>query len=258
MMPIISLGAGVQSTTMALMAAQGKITPMPVAAIFADTGWEPKAVYAHLDWLMSGVLPFPVYVVSAGNLRVDAGFGMNREGKRFNGIPWFTLSGRGKQGMGQRQCTYQYKLRPIRQKIAEMTGGRKKASAEIWLGISLDEATRMRPSGVQYIENRYPLIEKRISRRDCLKWLAGENYPQPPKSACVGCPFRSDDAWRALSKEEFQDAVEVDHAIRHQQSPMQKFAHRSLKPLDEVDFSVPTDWGQLDLFNNECEGMCGI
>jgi len=44
----LSLGASVQSTTMALMAAHGHIGPMPDCAIFADTGWEPKAVYDHL------------------------------------------------------------------------------------------------------------------------------------------------------------------------------------------------------------------
>jgi len=60
---VISLGAGVQSTTMALMAAHGEIAPMPDCAIFADTGWEPRAVYEHLAWLRSpGVLPFPVHV----------------------------------------------------------------------------------------------------------------------------------------------------------------------------------------------------
>ena len=48
---VISLGAGVQSTTLYLMASQGLITPTPVAAIFADTGWEPPAVYAHLSRL---------------------------------------------------------------------------------------------------------------------------------------------------------------------------------------------------------------
>ena len=51
---VISLGAGVQSTTMALLAAHGEIQPMPDAAIFADTGWEPAAVYRHLEWLTSG------------------------------------------------------------------------------------------------------------------------------------------------------------------------------------------------------------
>lgn len=50
---IISLGAGVQSTTLALMAAGGGLTPMPDCAIFADTGEEPSAVYRHLDWLMA-------------------------------------------------------------------------------------------------------------------------------------------------------------------------------------------------------------
>ncbi len=39
---IISLGAGVQSTTLALMATRGEIGPMPSCAIFADTGDEPE------------------------------------------------------------------------------------------------------------------------------------------------------------------------------------------------------------------------
>src|SRR6185295_2844253 len=69
MLNIISLGAGVQSTTMALMAAHGEITPMPDCAIFADTMAEPAATYEHLQWLTSdNVLPFPVHIVSAGNL----------------------------------------------------------------------------------------------------------------------------------------------------------------------------------------------
>jgi 3'-phosphoadenosine 5'-phosphosulfate sulfotransferase (PAPS reductase)/FAD synthetase len=67
MIHVISLGAGVQSSTMALMAARGLIKPMPDCAIFADTGAEPEAVYRHLDWL-EDQLPFPVHRVSAGNL----------------------------------------------------------------------------------------------------------------------------------------------------------------------------------------------
>src|SRR5262252_1989601 len=96
---VISLGAGVQSTTMALMAAHGEITPMPDCAIFADTGWEPRRVYEHLQWLMSGnVLPFPVHIVSGGNLRDDTIAGMNSTRQRFAAVPWFTLSPRGKPG----------------------------------------------------------------------------------------------------------------------------------------------------------------
>lgn len=84
----LSLGAGVQSTTMALMAAHGETGPMPDCAIFADTGWETKAVYEHFEWLMSpNVLPFPVHIVSAGNIRdnlMDAA-----AGKRWASIPAF-------------------------------------------------------------------------------------------------------------------------------------------------------------------------
>lgn len=67
---VLSLGAGVQSTTLALMAAHGEIGPMPDCAIFADTGWEPRAVYEHLAWLRSlNVLPFSVHIVSDGTIR---------------------------------------------------------------------------------------------------------------------------------------------------------------------------------------------
>jgi len=52
---------------MALMAAHDEIAPMPVAAIFADTQAEPKAVYEWLDWLEKQ-LPFPIHRVTAGKL----------------------------------------------------------------------------------------------------------------------------------------------------------------------------------------------
>lgn len=85
----LSLGAGLQSTTMALMAAHGENGPMPDYAIFADTGWEPTAVYDHLAWLMSpNVLPFLIHIVSAGNIRdqlMAAG-----EGSRWASVPAFT------------------------------------------------------------------------------------------------------------------------------------------------------------------------
>jgi hypothetical protein len=93
MLRVLSLGAGVQSTTMALMAAHGEFDVLPDCAIFADTQSEPKAVYDHLKWLMSdNVLPFPVHIVTRGNLgeQVLANVrGEQRVGKR-DTIPAFT------------------------------------------------------------------------------------------------------------------------------------------------------------------------
>ena len=255
---IISLGAGVQSTTLALMATKREIGPMPDCAIFADTGWEPRAVYEHLGRLEK-VLAFPVYRVSTSNIRDDMIAGVSARAGQYAAVPWFIIKTDGSIGMGRRQCTAHYKLEPVRRKIVEMYGGRRaKGATEMWLGISTDEAFRMKPSRVQYVVNRWPLIELRMNRADCHAWLdrAGWNAP---KSSCIGCPFHSDAQWRSLSSEELADAIKVDTAIRHQAKMKgQQFMHRSCKLLAEVDLRSYAEIGQPDLFNNECEGMCGV
>lgn len=257
MITVLSLGAGVQSTTMALMAAHGEITPMPHCAIFADTGWEPEAVYSHLASLK---LPFPIHTVSAGNLRQSVLDRSNTTGGRFAAVPWFMRMPNGDSAMGRRQCTKEYKLVPIRRKVRELLGGKTpKGGCQMMIGISTDEAMRMKPSLIGYIVNRWPLIEHRMSRWDCLRWLERHGYAQPPKSSCIGCPFHSNDQWRALSPDEWADAIAVDAAIRKQPGFRgEQFMHRSLKPLDQVDLSTAEERGQLNLFNNECEGMCGV
>ena len=263
---VISLGAGVQSTTMALMAAHGEIAPMPDCAIFADTQWEPKAVYQHLDWLRGGVLPFPVHVVSAGNIRdnmVRSSALSSRTG-RFAAAPWHILKGDGSKGIGPRQCTKEFKMEPLMKKQRELAGYQPrqrmpKDCVEVWIGISTDEAMRMKPALWKWQKNRWPLIERRMSRIDCLAWLDRHGYPKPPKSSCIGCPLHNNRHWKAMDKAELVDAIEVDRIIRNGfKMNGKRFMHHSLRPLEEVDLSTPEDHGQLNLFNNECEGMCGV
>ncbi|MER8949811.1 hypothetical protein [Mesorhizobium sp. M0809] len=267
---VLSLGAGVQSTTLALMAAHGHFGSLD-CAIFADTGWEPASVYQHLRWLMSpNVLPFPVHIVSALNLReslIAAG-----EGKRWASIPAFTRTvdrrGNISIGMIRRQCTTTSKIDPIRRKVRELAGLTRKRSPTYpvvhqWLGISMDEAVRMKPSRAAWQLNRFPLIESRMTRKDCLEWLKSHGYPTPPKSACIGCPYHSDAIWRSMRNNDraaWDDAVEVDQAIRTGLRGIrgEVFLHRSGVPLEEVDLSTAADHGQLDLWPNECEGMCGL
>jgi len=258
-MHILSLGAGVQSTTMALMAAHGEITPMPEAAIFADTGAEPRAVYDHLSWLRSpNVLPFPVHIVNGGNLREHIIEAMAGERRMDNRPPFFNETG----GPVNRQCTTKHKIQPIRKRVIELRG---KQPVIQWIGISSDEVARMKPARDAWQTNRWPLIELNMSRHDCLGWLDRHGYPRPPKSACTFCPYRNTEHWRMLRRDDpeaFADAVGIDRLIRPG-PPQQKkggrwFVHYSCKPLDEVDFTTPEERGQLDLFINECEGMCGV
>lgn len=260
MLRVISLGAGVQSTTMALMAAHGEITPMPDCAVFADTGAEPKGVYEHLAWLMSGnMLPFPVHIVSGGDLRQKIIDAMEGRAIRLDSRPpFFTESG----GPINRQCTTKHKIEPIRRKVKELAGD---GQVEQWIGISTDEAMRMKPSRETWQVNRWPLIEKRMSRYDCLGWLERNGYPRAPKSACTFCPFLNTEQrkrQRSEDPESFADAVMIDRLIRpglpQEKTPHRLFVHYSATPLEQVDFSTPEDHGQLNLFNNECEGMCGV
>lgn len=267
---VLSLGAGVQSTTLALMAAHGEIGPMPDCAIFADTCAEPKAVYEHLSWLMSGnVLPFPVHVVSAGDLGEEIRLNVSGASRNEARPPFFIRNRDGSKGMLRRQCTQDYKILPIQRKVRELLGLKprqrwpKEPVVEQWIGISLDEAIRMKPAWVPAIVNRWPLVELRLSRWACLAWLERNGYPQPPKSACTFCPFRSDVEWRRLRDESpsaWADAVSIDRVIRlpsRTRKIGEAFLHPSLKPLDEVDLSTAAERGQPDLFLNECEGMCG-
>lgn len=241
-MIVLSLGAGVQSTTLALMAAHGEIAS-PDLAIFADTGWEPRAVYEHLDRL-TPMLPFPVVRVSAGDIRTTIAT------SAYDPIPWHVAG-----GMGRRQCTKQFKLYPIRRKVRELLGGKTpRNGCEMWIGISRDEAHRMKPSTVRYIRNRWPLIEAEMSRAECQRRLDAWGV-ETPRSACCGCPFLSDADWRdRRTQPEWNETV--DHSRRL--AATGQFMHRSLLPIDQVDFTRWQDRNQPNLFGNECEGMCGV
>jgi hypothetical protein len=260
---VLSLGAGVQSTTMALMAAHGEITPMPDCAIFADTGDEPSGIYQHLAWLETK-LPFKVYRVKRNGPSLSEHMIRTVQAKttRTASAPFFTKD---PDGMLPRQCSTEFKVRPIDRKVRELLGRRrtKGVMVERWIGISWDEAIRMRPSKVRYAVNRYPLIEKEMHRHHCLRWLQQNGYPQPPKSACVYCPYHDKAQWRHLrdnAPADWAKAVAFDAAIRNGPKGLTgtMYVHMQRVALDQVDLSIAEDRGQLNLFNNECEGMCGV
>jgi hypothetical protein len=255
---------------MSLMAAAGEITPMPDCAIFADTQAEPASVYRWLDWLEKQ-LPFPVHRVTKGNL--TAAITTVRDmpnGKRwvYSGIPAY-VKGVKSDGILSRQCTANYKILVIERAVRRLAGikrGQKTVGVTQWIGISLDEAHRMKPSRQLWIKNCWPLVDGRIRRHDCLLWMERHGFPKPPRSACVYCPYHSDTEWRRLRDEEpeaFAEAVRVDKEFRRLKVLTERldsvpFIHKSLKPLDEVDFSTDEDHGQQVMFGNECAGMCGV
>ena len=247
-MNIISLGAGVQSTRLALGAGEGEFGPI-VAGVFADTQAEPYWVYEQLAFIESKV-SFPIYKVTAGNLAEDTLRGVNSTGQKFYPIPW-----RMENALGRRQCTREYKLKPIYEKCREL-GASAKNPANLMIGISMDEIFRAKPARVKYVKNVWPLLDKRVYRLDCLQWMTDRGYPLPRKSACVFCPYHGNDEWRDIKTfdaDGWRLAVKVDEAIRI--NGVKQYAHRDLVPLEDADLSKAD---QADMFNEACEGMCGV
>lgn len=258
---IISLGAGVQSSTMALMAAKGEITPMPKCAIFADTEAEPKGVYDWLNWLETQ-LPFPVLRVTSGSLtEISTTPRVSKNGGVYlpHAVPAFVLNADGSLGKTFRQCTDKHKLAPLRKAILAQA-----AESIVWIGISVDEATRMKDSNHSRIHHRWPLVDLRMSRNDCLRWMDRNGFPKPPRSSCSYCPYHNDREWLRLKTEDpeaFADAVSYEKRLQSafEQLPTMTgvpFLHRTAKPLAEVEFQK--DAKQINFFENECEGMCGV
>ena len=260
----LSLGAGVQSSCLALMAAKGEIGPMPDAAIFADTGAEPAGVYEWLDWLEKQ-LPFPVIRVDNGNLTEESLRlrTSKKTGKNYLGhaIPAYTSGG----GTWFRQCTDKHKLVPLNRKIQELRNGEP---CTVWIGISWDEIQRMRESRMRGVKHRWPLLEIQMRRHQCLDWMEANGYPKAPRSACVYCPYHSNKEWRRLKTEEpeaFAAAVEYEKRLQEQAAKAPRldetpYLHPSRVPLSEVDLRDP-DKNQGQLWNtmqNECAGMCGV
>jgi hypothetical protein len=266
---VLALGAGVQSMCVLLLAEAGDI-PRPDCAIFADTQWEPPAVYEQLEWLRSQTT-IPIHVVTGGNLKDDVLNSIGPPGEKitghFGGPPFF-VDGTDRGGMLWRKCTSDYKIQPIQKKIRTLLGyqprQRVKKKVRQWFGISLDEAHRMRDSNVGWIDNYYPLVDLEMRRADCLSWMKKQGYPEPRKSACIGCPYHSSSTWAKMRRDypdEFDDAVAFDTQLRTGKLPGVRgdaYLHRSMLPLAEaVDSTHNPDQATME-FGEECEGMCGL
>lgn len=285
---ILNLGAGVQSTALYLMSIDGDEPEVPKfdAAVFADTQEEPGEVYRHLDYLESLDGP-PIIRVTAGRLGdalkkgTDARGNGRTDGGHYISIPAYTLNPVTQQkGIIRRQCTADFKVRPVEQWIRQHVGAQpgRPVSRDItihqYMGLSFDEPKRVirvkqrfmaRPSSWKV---HFPLWEMQYERSDCKAYLREKLPHEVPRSACVFCPFKSDDEWRLLRDSDqagWQRAIEIDETCRIGGGlDSCRYLHKSCTPLAEVDLRPEDEKsGQMNIFSHlrgfqdECEGYCG-
>lgn len=261
-MRVISLGWGIQSFGLAAMSALGVLPPVD-AAIHADTGHERTATYEFAARWTPWLEARGVRVVTVST----KANGVTREWGNTHGImiPAFTSYPDGRpSGKVRRQCTREWKIRPVR---AWLQANRHKQPVEMWLGITLDEAQRIKPSDVKYITNTWPFLDSTLmpdghmwQRIDVTRWFVKNGMEIPPKSACSFCPFHDRVTWKEIkdTAKDWQEVVMVDVHIRHHLPNYIAYLTKELHPIDAVDFSSPEDNGQLSLWGEECTGMCGV
>ena len=261
---VLLYGGGTQSTGLLLMSLEGMFPYWkPDMAIFADTYSEPEFVMEYIFKVREYVLEKYDFLIRF-TWRTGPGLAqdiLQNDGGRIASLPVYTGNG----GMVRRQCTEEYKIRPVTNIIKEKDniGRKRKGSVPVVnriFGISLDEIERCRESTDWWAVNKYPLVEARMKRFEVIDYI-NTHHPEiagPKRSSCYFCPFHSDDYWRRLKEKhpgEFTKAIEIDEKIRRKRGlDNDCFLHRSCKPLKDIDFSKDS---QLEIFG-ECEGYCGI
>jgi len=207
---VLSWGGGLQSTLLGELSAQGELDRVDLI-VHADPGWERARTYEIVDfysarWRKMGMR---VEILKTGNIEVQGA-------DEHVHMPFWTEDG----GPLLRQCTREFKIRPIRRFTREQLGYHPSdaphppvGAVESWLGFTTDEWTRAKPSSVKYIVNRWPLLEMYFDRDMCKQWFKDHDLPVPIKSACIGCPYRRAMEWlemRQQNPEEFEAACQFD------------------------------------------------
>ena len=243
-----SSGGGVQSTAIAALICQGKL-PAPDLAVIADTGREFSPVWDYLDDVVCPALQrvgVDLHIAPHSLATVDLWSGA--EGDTLL-VPAFTDK-TGEPGKLPKYCSQEWKTRVV-QRFCRDQGI---SDADQWIGFTIDEMERMRvyhpDKPWQHV---YPLVDLRMNRGDCLGMIERMGWPEPPRSACYMCPFRSDYEWTYMietSPKDFSLAVELEREVQERDPNV--FFHKSCQPLDTVDFSR-----EPDLFAKQCNaGGC--
>lgn len=243
----LSLGMGVQSVTLAAKVALGHLPPVDFMA-HADTSFEMRGTYEYASWFIPWLEERGQRVIVVKNEAQAA-----KAGTAKTDLPAFTMAS-GSKGQLRRQCTGRWKIVPIRRALREVMAEkgvsiRSRGKVKQWLGISLDEIERARPSDVRYIENVYPLLDLGMTRADCIAYLKAQGLPVPGKSSCTFCPYHNKAAWADLKRQggpDWEQALEIDKAIRDTRPPYSLFVHPSCIPLAEA-VVIPEDWGAEQL-----------
>jgi hypothetical protein len=244
----MSYGGGKQTVAIITLILEGKL-PRPDIIVMADTGREVQTTWDYLSSIVQPALKeIDLQVEICGHEYANWDI-VKGEGEAIL-LPAFTRQN-GSIGKMPTFCSNEWKQRPIRRWLKE----RGVTDTDVWLGISLDEAERMKSSGLNWYRHVYPLIETLpMHRRQCESQIQKFGWELPHKSRCWMCPNQSPQAWRQMKNgtpADFQKAVELENEIRETDADI--YFHSLAIPLDKA---VEQSEKQGDMFDGCDSGYC--
>lgn len=267
-MKILSFGAGMQSTALALMSCEnakaGKLihpwVPVYDAVIFCDLGLEPEWVNTQMEFTRKACEDAGIFF-KVLNTPLYQHFIENFGERRTISIPWWTITEDGHKSKMPRNCTIDYKVNAITQYVRWELLGYKKGQRlkeedvkahEMHMGFSKEEERRCHENPHKLFTNHFPLVKMGWTRAESYQYILETWGLDTKASACAFCPFHRNYFYQHIREFEpktYDQILTVDNLLRDKtpKPPMDSdlFISRSRKRLCEL---TPEDCNDAEYF----------
>lgn len=265
---VLSCGAGMQSTALALMSCENAMAAKPVhplvpvydSVIYCDLGYEPPWVYEQVKFIQKACercgIPFKIIYTGLYDHYLH-----NFGERRTCSIPFWSIGPDGKKAKMRRNCTIDFKIAAIHKYARYELLGYKKyqrirpediGAHEMHIGFSSEERKRMFSSYNPIFVNRFPLVEMGLQRPDNYKYILEVWGLDTKASACCICPFHRNYFFEYLKNhhgDSYNAVLALDQLLAEKQAQTkiqsQIFISRSRK---RIECLTPADCSDAECF----------
>lgn len=231
-MTSLSYSGGEQSHGILEMVLRGDIErPKNFVVIGANPGMEDERSQEFVEnaRLRCREAEIPFVTTDERNLYLDLIMLPFTGETRMDNPPYWVKKPNGKIGRLKQKCTGAYKIAPLnrarRLLMHEICGispvTKHLPRVDVWIGFAADEASRVSEKktakGPKYLNLRYILIEKGITRAKMAGYYLKHNIPKPPRSVCCACFSNGLKYFRDMYNyrpRDWEKAVLVDESVR--------------------------------------------